>query len=352
MVILNRKLLFISVLVLFVSCGNTETGLPKAEDYRQDDPAVVSLLQDIRHVQPTGQLHSVMVVKGGEKVLEYYDVPYGPDFLHICWSISKNFTATAIGFAVQEKLLTIEDKLIEHLKPEQLPEHIGDTLASLTIYDLLIMSSGFKLDPVGDTGSGVLLESTKYVLESGFKFVPGEQYFYNSHDTYMLSVVLTNVTGQTVAEYLEPRLFKPLGITKYHWDESAEGYSMGGWGLYLSTESLAKMGLFMLNKGKWNGKQILNPEWLEAMTGPQIMQYQNLGWTQEMIDSVANSDNHAGYGYQTKLNARGGFRLTGANGQRVIVLPKENVVIVVTGHLSMSRDNTEIAWEHFKEFLE
>ncbi len=348
---MKRTILFVSFFVLFIGCGEAGTELPKAKDYRRHDSAIVSLFQDIRSNNSTSLLNSVMVVKDGKKVVEYYDTPYGPDFLHICWSMSKNFTAVAIGFAVQEGLLKIEDKLVDYLRPEQLPESVSDTLFSLTIRDLLTMSSGFKLDPVGETGSGALLNPTKYVLEGGFQFIPGERYFYNSHDTYMLSVVLTNVTGQTVAEYLEPRLFKPLGISKYHWDVSAEGYSMGGWGLYLSTESLAKMGLFMLNKGKWNGKQFLNPEWLEAMTSPQIMQYQNLGWTQEMIDSVAYSDNHAGYGYQTKLNARGGFRLTGANGQRVIVLPKENLVIVITGHSSQNWNNTEIAWEHFKEFL-
>jgi len=299
-----------------------DTNLPKANNYRTFDPAIISLLQDLRQKASTCELNSVILLKDGKKILEYYDVCYGPQFLNICWSVSKTFTATAIGFAVQEGRLSVDDKLVKYLRPEQLPDKVSDTLANLTIHDLLRMASGLKKDAVLGIGDYNPAVTTKSLLEAGFRFAPGTQYKYNSFNSYLLSVVLTNITGETVEEYLTPRLFKPLGIKNHYWDKSLEGYSMGGWGLYITSESFAKMGQFLLQKGRWNGKQLLNSEWVEKATSAQIMQ--NLG--------TGIPDRESGYCYQMWRGPHNSVRLDGAHGQYSIILPDDNAVIVLTGN--------------------
>ena len=328
------------------ACSGTGRHLPKAEGYRNDDPAVDSMLCAIRRVHSTGELNSIMLVKDGKKILEYYDCCYGPDFMNICWSASKTFTATAVGFAVQDGLMEVKGHLVDYLKPEQLPQVVSDTLAGLTVYDLLRMSSGLKTDPIGETGSCELKNPALAVLNAGFENLPGEKYRYNSHNTYLLSVAVSNVTGRSLTEYLEEKLFKPLDIRKYHWDVSAEGYNMGGWGLYLPTESMAKMGLFMLNKGVWEGKRLLNEEWFDEATKAQIRQYYGKGYSEERIASLQNNESNMGYGYQVWMNTHGGFRLDGAHGQFVFVLPEENAVIVLTGNTKDTAPEMEAVWKY------
>lgn len=313
-----------------------DTHLPKAKEYRTSDPAVISLLQDIRKSGSTNELNSVLVLKDGKKILEYYDVCYGPEFLNICWSASKTFTATAIGFAVQEGLLTTEDKIIKYLRPEQLPDQVSDTLANLTIHDVLRMASGLSKDGIGQIGTYVPKATIKNILSRGFKFAPGTKYNYNSFNTYLLSVIITNITGETLVDYLKPRLFEPLGIRNYHWDKSIEGYSMGGWGLYITSESLAKMGQFFLQQGTWNGKQLLKREWIEKATSAQILQGGNSG----------DVDKESGYCYQMWRGAHNSVRLDGAHGQYSIILPDDNAVIVITGNTRKTDHLRAAIWKH------
>lgn len=328
------------------SCCGAGPHLPEAPDYRTSDPAVDSMLQAIRNEWGTSELNSIMVVKDGRKMLEYYDCCYGPDFMNICWSASKTFTATAVGFAVQDGLLEVNGKLVDYLNPEQLPDQVSDTLAGLTLYDLLRMSSGLRTDPMGKVSSLEMKTPTKTVLDAGFENLPGDKYRYNSLNTYLLSVAVSNVTGMSLEDYLDGKLFKPLGIRKHHWDKSAEGYNTGGWGLYLPTESLAKMGLFMLNRGVWNGKRLLNDEWFDEATTPRIYQYHGKGYSEERIASLRGNDFNMGYGYQVWMNSAGGYRLDGAHGQFVMVLPEYNAVIVLTGNVRETGPEMKAMWKY------
>ncbi len=319
--------------MLICSCNADTQHFPKAENFGSLGEGVQEYLQDIRDLGGTYELNSIMVIKDGKVLEEYYDCCYGPDFLNICWSASKTFTATAVGFAVQDGLLDIHDKVVDRLPANMLPEHISDTLASLDIYNLLRMASGLSIDPIGPTGSGKLKESTKTVLEAGFKYFPGEKYSYNSHNTYLLSVIVSLTTGKPLHEYLQEKLFTPLGIRRYHWDQSAEGFDCGGWGLYITTESLAKMGQFFLQKGQWKGKQLLDKEWIEAAMSPQI--YQRGG------QKVEGDDWGLGYGYQMWCCEHGAARLDGAHGQWSVICPEKNAVIVITENIG----NTHVAFK-------
>lgn len=338
---MNRISIIVAVLALFSSCslknGSDTHHLSYASDFGRIDGGIQSFFEDLRGAHGTGELNSVMVLKDGEILAEYYDNCYGPDFRNICWSVSKTFTATAVGFAIQDGLLSLESKLVDYLDEAELPETVSDTLAGLTVYDLLRMSSGFKIDPVGETGSGRLATPSKTVLEAGFSFAPGERYSYNSHNTYFLSVLVTKVTGKLVSEYLKEKLFDAMGIRNYHWDISKEGYEMGGWGLYITTEALAKMGQFYLQKGKWDGRQLLNPEWFEQAMKPQIYQKGCL---------VEGDDDASGYGFQMWVNSvGGGARLDGAHGQYVMICPDKNAVIVVTENTVNTKNIKKAIWK-------
>lgn len=337
---MKRFSLYLASAILLVSCCGKQDKdtkhLPYASDFGRIDDGIQAYFEDLRDIHGTGELNSVMVLKDGEILAERYDNCYGPDFRNICWSASKTFTSTAIGFAIQDGLVSLDSKLVDFLDLEVLPETVSDTLAGLTVYNLLRMSSGFKIDPIGPTGSGKLKNPSKTVLEAGFKFAPGEKYAYNSHNTYFLSVIVTKVTGKLVSEYLQEKIFDEMGIHNYHWDISAEGYEMGGWGLYITTEGLAKMGQFYLQKGMWNGKQLLNPEWFEEAMKAQIYQ---------KGEYIEGDDRASGYGFQMWVNSEGGgARFDGAHGQYVMVCPDKNAVIVVTENLNNTDAAKKAIW--------
>ncbi len=333
----------LSVILSSCCCGVKDTQhFQKADNFGALDEGVQEYLQLVRDLGSTNELNSVMVLQHGKIVTEYYDNCYGPDFRNICWSASKTFTATAVGFAVQDGLLSLDTKLVDVLPEDMLPEVISDTLASLDVYNLLRMSSGLRLDPIGPTGSLKCKTPTRTTLEGGFIFAPGDMYKYNSHNTYLLGVMVTLVTGKQVPDYLKEKLFEPMGIRNYHWDMSAEGYCMGGWGLYITTESLAKMGQFFLQKGKWNGKQLLNEEWIEQAMSAQIYQ---------KGEPVEGDDKALGYGYQMWVCQHGGARLDGAHGQWSIICPDIDAVIVITENVNKTSDAIKGVWPCFYDRL-
>jgi len=335
---MKRIIVILLAAISFATCSSNASGVqnfPEADNFGSIDGAVSEYLEAIRTLGVTNELNSIMVIKDGKKLLEYYDCCYGPDFLNICWSASKTFTAVAVGFAVQDGLLSLDSKLVDYLEASELPASVSDTLAGLNVYNLLRMSSGLRLDPVGDTGSGKLKTPVKTVLEGGFIFSPGEKFKYNSHDTYLLSVLVQKATGKKVEDYLKDKLFEPLGICDYHWDVSAEGYNMGGWGLYISTESLAKMGQFFLQNGEWNGKQLLDSAWIEQAMSPQIYPGGEI---------IAEDDWRCGYGYQMWQCTHNAVRLAGSYGQWSIICPDKNAVIVVTQHVNQEREALKAVW--------
>lgn len=330
--------LAICAALLLSACnpGKDTQHFAKADDFGRIDSSITDYLKELRSIGGTNELHSVMVLKDGKKLAEYYDVCYGPDFLNICWSASKTFTATALGFAVQDGLVKIEDKLVDILPQEMLPEAVSDTLRSLDLYNLLRMSSGLH-DDIGNIGSGKELHPTKNGLSKGFLFMPGDHYKYCSFNTYLLSVVVQTVTGKTVEDYLKEKLLEPLGIRQYYWDKCAEGYNTGGWGLYMTTEGLAKMGQFFLQDGCWNGKQLLDKAWIDEARKAQI--YQNNS------DAETYPDHSNGYGYQMWVCTHNAYRLDGARGQWVIVCPDKNAVIAITEVCLNTHKGIQAVWK-------
>lgn len=285
------------------------------------------------------EFHSFMLLRNGNVIAEGWWNPYRADLKHTMYSVSKSYLSTAAGLAVSEGLISVEDKVVSFFDKE-LPDSVGQYLHQLTIQDLLTMSVGHDEAPIeivlnGGTDWEEIFFNQPVVRE------PGTTFLYNSLATYMVSVILQKVTGQKVINYLEPRLFEPLGIERADWEVSPGGVNTGGWGLRVKTEDMAKLGQLYLNKGKWNGKQILQDSWVEEATASHILQ--NPDAPREETDS---SDWQQGYGYQfwrTRYNA---FRADGAFGQFIVVFPDLDAVLVLTAESPDIQGEINIAWDY------
>jgi len=285
------------------------------------------------------EFHSFMVLRHGKVVAEGWWDPYRSDLKHTLYSCSKSFAATAIGFAVAEKRLTVNDKVISFF-PDDLPATMPANLSELRIKDLLSMSVGHAKDPTRIITTGDELWVNTF-FEIPILHQPGTKFLYNSAATFMLSAIVQKVTGQKIIDYLKPRLFDPLGIAGADWEVNPEGINVGGWGLRLKTEDMAKFGQLFLQKGKWNGKQILPASWVEEASTMKIMQDPNA--TQGKRDS---SDWLQGYCYQMWRSRNNSYRADGAFGQYILVFPEKDAVIAITSETPDMQAEFNLIWAH------
>jgi CubicO group peptidase (beta-lactamase class C family)/predicted glycoside hydrolase/deacetylase ChbG (UPF0249 family) len=295
-------------------------------------------------VQKAGQdLHSLMILRHGKVVAEHWTGEQAADKPHALHSVSKTFTATAVGFAVAEGKLRVTDKVISFF-PDKLPPQVSDHLKALEVRHLLTMSSGHDVEP-----ANVRSADTDWVqgfLAAPLVHEPGTFFVYNSLGTYVLSAIVQKVTGEKLIDYLYPRLFRPLGIVGAVWDESPQGINTGGWGLYLKTEDLAKMGLFILRKGQWNGRQLLPEAWFDEATRSHIASLPAGRRPEQINAKTKEKDWLQGYGYQMWRSRHNSFRADGANGQYILILPEKDAVIVTTANIRDMQDELNLIWKH------
>jgi len=285
------------------------------------------------------EMHSLMILRHGKVIAESWWAPYRADLRHTMYSCSKSFTATAIGFAVAEKKLSVDDKVVSFF-PGDKPDSISPYLEELSIKHLLTMSVGHAFDPTFAVAS----KENNWV--KGFLAIPitnqpGSQFLYNSLATYMLSAIIQKVSGQKLIDYLQPRLFEPLGIVGADWETDPMGINAGGWGLRIKTEDMAKFGQLFLQKGQWNGDQILPTSWIESASSQQILQHPE--WTSAKRDS---SDWEQGYGYQMWRCRNNAYRGDGAFGQYIIILPDQDAVIAITSETADMQDELNLVWKY------
>lgn len=275
--------------------------------------------------------HGLMILRHGSVIAEGWWKPYRAELTHMLFSLSKAFTSTAIGFAVQEKLLSLSDRLVDFF-PERLPCRPCENMEKMTLKDMITMSTGHSIEPdlLVSTPDGSWQD---VFLHSYVDMEPGSRFLYNTASTYMLSAVLQKVTGMTTEEYLTPRLFDPLGIESHRWEKCPEGITTGGYGLNITTESIAKFGTFLLNRGSYGGKQLLNPEWIDEASSFQVQNFGTKDWG-------------AGYGYQFwRCVPDGVYRGDGAFGQYCLVLPKQDMVIAINSGSNDMQAEIDIIWE-------
>jgi CubicO group peptidase (beta-lactamase class C family) len=278
-------------------------------------------------------MHSFMLVRHGHVIAEGWWKPEAADKPHVLWSLSKSFTSTAVGLAIEEGKLSLDDPVIKFF-PSEAPADPSENLRAMHIRDLLEMSGGHDTEPKFKVDPGPIV---KEFLAQPVLHKPGTWFRYNTPGTYTLSAIVTKATGQTVLDYLKPRLFEPLGIENPKWDASAEGYSFGGYGLYLHTEDIAKFGQLYLQKGKWNGKQIIPEKWVQAATSKEV--------DNDKAPSGKNPDWRQGYGFQFWRCQHNAFRGDGKDGQFCIVMPDQDAVIAITAQTGDMQAEINIIWD-------
>lgn len=282
--------------------------------------------------------HSLMVIRNGKVAVEWYNEPFDKNTTHSMYSVSKSFTATAVGFAVSEGLISLEDKLLDFF-PEYAPENPDERFEKLTIHNLLRMSSGKQPSFLSDKGKVDWIED---YIHSPWVFEPGEKFLYINENIFMLSAIVNKVTGMSMREYLRPRLFEPLGIDFPFWETDRNGIEAGGWGLYLKTEDLAKVMLCYLKNGKYKGEQVVPAEWVRLASSKQIDNEYNRPGT----------DSSYGYGYCFWLDHLGGYRADGMFSQFGIVFPQHNAVVVVNSSITEEQAGLDGIFEFFPRAFE
>jgi CubicO group peptidase (beta-lactamase class C family) len=309
---------------------NFPRSTPEAQGLRSS--AVLDFVNSLKNRNI--ELHSLMILRNAHVVASAWWKPYGPQIPHSLYSLTKSFTSTAAGFAVSEGLFTLDDKVISFF-PDKLPDEVSDNLAAIRVRDLLTMTSGFLADPMHPVNLSLTNDWVRTILAQPVPYTPGETFQYNSSASHMVSAIVQATSGLRVQDYLGPRLFEPLGFGEIQWQNCPSGMSIGGWGLKLRTEDLARLGVLYVQDGVWNGKRVLLEGWAKLASSRQVENGPD-----------PENDWNQGYGFQFWRCRHNVFRGDGAFGQYCVVMPDQNAVIAITSGIGdMQAVLTEI-WDH------
>lgn len=331
---MKRILLALSALVALLATaqvGDLERSTAAAQGV---DPAAVTRFIDSLMRVPQTDIHHVMVVRHGKVIAEAHPAPYRAEDGHTLYSCSKTFTSMAVGIAIGENRLRLTDRVASFF-PDKLPATISPNLAQMTVRDLLIMGAGIKPDWImrNNQPDWITEWLAKPVTDT-----PGTHFQYDSMCSFMLAAIVQKVTGMTMLEYLDKHMFGPMHITEADWEQSPDGINTGGWGLRLQAESLAKMGILMLNRGNWQGKQLVPAEWMDEATAAHI-NYSTVKPTD------APTEGNRGYGYQIwRCKNPRAFRADGAFGQYIVCIPEADMVVVITGMSGKGHGELACIW--------
>lgn len=282
-----------------------------------------------------GGLHSIMILRHGRVIAEGWWHPYGPQHPHSMFSVSKSVTAIAVGLAVADGVVGLDDLVVDHL-PDDAPLTPPPGLATLSIRHLLTMTTGHTVDVVFAIDPATTDPWATAMMAHPTEFEPGGSFGYNSAASYLLSAIVQRLTGQRMLDYLNERVLEPIGIVDATWETSPQGIDAGGWGLAITTEDLARFARLCLQRGQWNGRQLVPAEWIDEATASHV----DTSHLDHKLDGLH------GYGYHFWRNSVGGYRADGAFGQHGIVLPELDAVIAVTGGVQEGQDIFDLAWEH------
>lgn len=278
-----------------------------------------ALLRELDASKDT-EMHHFMALRHGKVICECNFAPYPKGMWHITHSMCKSITGMAIGMLIEEGKLKLDENIYD-IFSDQINALSKIFRPVITVENLLTMTSGVTFNESGIVSGNDWLGS---FLNASVNGKPGTEFQYNSLNTYVLSAIVTKRTGETLTEYLTPRLFGPLGITKYYWETCPKGITKGGWGLFLCAEDMAKLGQLYLQRGKWNGQQLVSEYWIEISTARHLK---------------TQNDTY-GYGYQLWMEQRpGSFEYNGMLGQNVIIYPDMDMVLITNaGNKEMFQD--------------
>lgn len=291
--------------------------LPRSTPEREGVSSLaLNALLDAIHADEAAKAHEIMILRNGKVIAEANWAPYDSRLPHQLYSLSKSITATAVGMLVDEGLLTLDERLCD-IFFDKAPEGETHPAQKMTVRMLLNMSTGTYFN---EAGSAMGTDWERDFLHAPVKFEPGSAFDYNSMNTYMLAAIVRRKTGESLTDYLCPRLYEPLGIESHYWETCPNGTEKGGWGLSLTPESVAKIGQLYLNKGVWKTllgeKRLISEAWIAEATKPQI--------------DTPKGEITYGYGHQIWMTAReGAFLFNGAFGQYMLALPELDVLVVL-----------------------
>ncbi|MBR4669892.1 MAG: serine hydrolase [Butyrivibrio sp.] len=268
-----------------------------------------SLIRDLSENKEC-RMHKIMFLRHGKVVAESSFAPYSLDMWHVSYSMCKSIVGMAIGILVSEGKLSVEDKLSDIFSARISP--FAFRKKAVKVKHLLNMSSGVDFNEAGAVSGN---DWRKSFLEAGSKFEPGTQFEYNSMNTYMLSAIVAEITGQSLFHFCKERIFNPMGIRRVFWESCPQSITKGGWGLFIRTEDMAKLGQLYLQSGKWNGEQLVPEEWVKESVTAQI---------------ETGKDDNEHYGYQLWINddRPGAYAFNGMLGQNVFVYPDIDMIVV------------------------
>jgi hypothetical protein len=306
--------------------------VPSAE--RMDARSVLALLD--RFDELSVECHSIMVVRHGCVVAEGWWAPYSPDRPHLLYSLTKSFTSIAVGLAVGDGLLGLDDRVVDVLG-DHVPAGVAPWARQLTVHHLLTMTTGHRADTLADAWA---LEPADLV--KGFLRVPagdpvGTRHAYNNPTSFVLARMVERVTRRSVPELLDDRLFGPMGVEHAEWDRVASGATFGFHGLHLTTEALAAFGELLLRQGRWRGRQLVAREWVKLATRRHVE-------TVQAADGWRTADWLQGYGYHFWMS-RTGYRGDGAMGQYCLIVPEHDLVVAMTAAAADMRAPLDAVWD-------
>ena len=330
---MRRQLLILLALLpllLAAQTGDLLRSTPAAEGISTQ--AVIDMMDSLMAL-PECDIHHVMVMRHGKVVAELHPAPFRAEDSHTLYSASKTFTSLAVGIAIDENLLRLDDRVMTFF-PDKRTDRVSDNMAAMTVRDLLMMASGVKPDWTMRNNS---VDWVKDWLAKPVDDKPGTLFQYDSMCTFMLSAIVQRVTGQTMLEYLQKKLFAPMHITVADWETSPDGINTGGWGLRVQAETMAKLGQLLLDEGNWNGEQLISADYVKAACSRLID-----GGAKE---TVPPTDGNQGYGYQVwQSKWPGSYRADGAMGQYTVVVHQEDLVVVILGMKLYGHEELACIW--------
>jgi CubicO group peptidase (beta-lactamase class C family) len=312
--------------------------LPRSAPASQGaDSRGIAAFIDAVEAAPDIDLHSLMVLRHGQLIAQGWWAPYTPDRKHHLYSLSKIFTSTAVAFAVAEGLLRLDDPLVSYF-PEFDAEITDPGSRSILVRHAASMASGHLGEQLDAAVARDGVEPVRGFLLGPPEREPGTVFAYNQPCTYTLAAIVQRMSGQTLTQYLRPRLFDPLGIGEVAWQQRPDGRDIGFAGLHATTDAIARLGLLYLQRGVWEGRRLLSEEWVGEATRSHIGTVGD-GFETEWPDW------EQGYGFQFWMS-RHGYRGDGAYGQFCLVLPEQDAVIAITSETHDMQGVLDLVWEH------
>ncbi|MFE7333616.1 serine hydrolase domain-containing protein [Streptomyces griseus] len=281
------------------------------------------------------ECHSIMVVHHGHVVAEGWWAPYSAERPHLLYSLTKSFTSIAVGLAVADGLLSLDDRVVQVL-PDHVPADISEQGRRITVHHLLSMTAGHPTDSLAEAWRLEPDDLVKGFLGLPFATAEGTRHTYDNSTTFILARMVERVTGRGLPEFLDERLFNPMGVDHAEWDRVKSGAAFGFHGLHLTTEAIATFGELLLRGGRFGDQQLIPRTWVELATGRHV----DSEW---ILDGSDQADFSYGYGYQFWMS-RHGYHGHGSFGQQCVVVPSHDLVVAVTAQ-GESQEVLDAMWE-------